>query len=62
MSLNNKNNNKEINSYTLIHRSDEARGSHLFATGIKTESSDQSTFGGADQGIKVTSKLLKTNN
>ena len=33
-----------------------------FATGIKTESSDQSPFGGADQGIKVTSKLLRINN
>ena len=33
-----------------------------FATGIKIEPSNQSPFGGADQGIKVTSKLLKINN
>ena len=32
-----------------------------FATGIKTESSNQSPLGG-DQGIKVTSELLKINN
>ena len=30
-----------------------------FASRIKTESSDQSPLWGADQGIKVTSKLLK---
>ena len=41
---------------TMVQRT---RGSHLhvcveaFATGIKIESSDQSPFGGADQGIKV---------
>ena len=41
------------------------RGSHLyvhveaFATGIKIESSDQSPLG-ANQGIKVTSKQLKS--
>ena len=33
-----------------------------FVTGIKIESSDQSPFGGANQGIKVTSELLKINN
>ena len=33
-----------------------------FVTRIKIESSDQSPFGGADQGIKVTSELLKINN
>ena len=31
-----------------------------FATGIKIESSDQSPFWGADQGVKVTSELLKS--
>ena len=31
-----------------------------FATRIKIESSDQNPFGGADQGIKVTSELLKS--
>ena len=51
-----------------------ARGSHFyvpatymspveaFATEIKIESSDQSPFWGTNQGIKATSKLLKTNN
>ena len=34
----------------------------VFETGIKIESSDQSPFGGADQGIKVTSGLLKIKN
>ena len=32
----------------------------VFATGIKIRSSDQSPFWGADQGIKVTSELLKS--
>ena len=32
-----------------------------FATRIKIESSDQSLFWGADQGIKVTSKLRSKN-
>ena len=31
-----------------------------FATGIKIESSDQEPLWGVDQGIKVTSELLKS--
>ena len=34
----------------------------VFATGFKIESGNQSPFGGANQGIKVTSELLKIKN
>ena len=57
-----KSSNKEISPFGWLKQGVVTCMScvEVFATGIKNESSDQSPFRGADQGIKVTSELLKS--